>query len=476
MSEVAASRRSPEPIRRVTLGVVLVSLAVFVTTIEPAAGISAAVGGLVFAAGLDQLRQDSGSADIIVGITLAVVGSALAVTGGLLSGGRPADAVLVVLLFVIALSGAAIGRDVLSPTPISRISTGLATAAITMPLAALVLLGFPVDSPAVRVPLGLHPPRPAVGTALGIFGVSFVVVGVALSLSNLLGEQPRVGSTVRDTARRSRRLGIAFLVAGAITGLIGVSGVYDTLGTSSPFVYDLLALLSSSTALRVAAIGVALVGILIVIVRFAVGSVVTPDGLQEARLAGITGIVLAVALVPVTAVSTGDQSIVVAVGSLTGVLFVVSAALWILSMGADWSDTPGVQLCIAALLGAAMLTATVHEAVLAPIVAITAAAILFDVGRIGAALGQEVGHQADVSRSVALRSGASLAVGCSAALAALGGVILADVVGARVRGPIAAATLVALSILCVLLWYVRRRRLRGGSKTEGLLSELLSGR
>jgi hypothetical protein len=473
---------APRPVALATSAVVAVGVLALGLTASSLAPLLASASGALLSVALRSMGRDALSLRTYLRGVATLLASAGAGTVGMIAAlSSPAPSVgvgLAAVLWLATFAGVGTGRDTLSSTALSRGWTAAGVALIGLGL--VFPLGFAAVAVLASVDwlLGLHAPRPTLGTLLVISGASCLLTGYVLrSTPNDVDARRPINRQLRSRAADLVMIGSWLVGGGVVAGILGVMlGGYDLLLSVAPFVWAALALVTSSALVRAAPVGLATLAVVAWIGRHGVAWAWNDDGLHVGRAGALLSPFVALGALLVTVVAAavlsalpvfvgpagttllGDPETVMAgfflalLGTAT-VLFMFSS-----TMPDDAESTPpALRLCMLGLLAGAAIVASSGPSVVAPMVAVAAASVVWDIGRVGGVMGVELGDRADVRRGALVRIGGSVAVG---ALATVAGVALATVaarVGHLFAGPVVLALGVAVALVVTLSWYARRR-------------------
>lgn len=480
----ADATTAPRPVTLATTAVAAVGVAALALTATSAAPALGAVSGGVLALSLPYFDDDgTPTATVARGVALVTASAsvgALAVVAAQVPGAASVSLSLAGALWLAALAGVGAGRGNLS-------SAGLTGGAFTT-FGAFVSFGVLIPAfggsllaiIGARFVLGWNAGTPAVGTVLALYGAASLLVGVALASAPSSPDSRRpINRRIRRRADGAKRLGRRLLGAAGLVGFAGVLGGYALLGRLAPPLRDALVVATGHPVVRIVPLAVAGLAALAFVARRSAAWAWTDDGADATRITILLSAVAAVAMAALATVATaallalpasgivssealGDWSVLWT--GLGAVLVASSAVLFGLRGVARASRrraAVGPYACAGALLTGAVLAALRGPAVVAPLIGIGAAAVVWDVGRVGATMGVELGDRATVERSALVRTGGSVAVGTLATVVAIaiaaGLRRLGPLVERAVGGPVVLAVGVAVALVAALALYARKR-------------------
>lgn len=493
----------PPVVRTAATAIVAVGVAALLLGSGSVPAAIGALGGVALAAALRYLRRDE-LRPLLVGTgllsaSIAAAGIALALIAVGFGGGR--DAALVGLLWVATAGGIGIGRDALWSTPIDRAGRAAFVGSVSLPLAIFgVLTAWLTLRATLPVLLGVRTSGPALDVFLVLVGAVVCAVGIAFrSFSELRDRRRPIDRQFDRTGTTAVGIGATVLVLGGIVAYFNRGrGLYAAL-EAIPGAVSALTVVTSSPAVRglVLAIGAAVVLPLAarsLLIWFWPGEageraarrVVTAASAawSVALAAAVVGVAALVLSVPLAGGRLGgavtDANVGPLIGVVVGTYILWSLLLFVLSaLVADDSGrgsrerslassiVSGVGPCLAGLLGAAITVAVSDDAVATPLIAIGAAAIVWDLGRLGSTMGVELGDAAASYRGAIVRIAGSVAVGVLGTLGALLVANVVDRIGRVLRGPIVLAAALAIAAVVVVLWRVWREEASPSVDADG---------
>lgn len=473
-----APTAAPRPVALTTTAVVAVAVLALGLAGYPAA-LLAAGGGALLARALDALGEDDARSAVrgVAGLAASLFLGTLALVATVGAPDVAARLGLVGALWLAAFCGVGVGRGVLNRTSLGRAwqfgVAGFVGIGLAFPVAGLAVVFVGIAGWL----LALNATRPSVGTLLALCAAACGAVGLALERTAGETERRRpINRQLRERATQLRRLGIWLLVGWAAAGTVGaLLGGYALLGSLAPPLWRALALATGTPFVRAVPLAVIALAGLGWLARGAVAWALD-EGEVDARRAGFltsalaapflfgatTVAVLAVPALPVVGGAVShDVTVPGAWGMLAVAVLATSAALFLLRASLGTSGTierpPGVRACAGALLVGAAVVALAGSAVVAPLVGVAAATIVWDVGRVGGRMGVELGDRADVDRGALVRVGGSAAVGALATVVGVALALAARWIGGRIRGPVVLVAAVGVALVLALAWYARKR-------------------
>ncbi|GAA0664556.1 hypothetical protein [Natronoarchaeum mannanilyticum] len=475
----------PRTVALVTTATAIVGVAALSLTATSAAPALGAMSGGLLALGLARFEDArTPTREIARGVALVTASMAvgtLVFVAGQAPGAADVSVSLAALLWVAALGGLGVGRGSLS----SHALTGGGVGAFAALLALGVLI--PVFGGSILAAAGLvallewNVGAPAVGTVLALYGTAALIVGAVLGATPSAPDERRpINRQLRRRAGRAKRLGRRLLGAAGVAAIVGVLGGYRLLSEVATPLWRALAVATGSPTLRLVPVAVATVAVLAFAARAGAAWAWDEEGPDTTRVLVLTSGVGTIALIGLVAGATaalvripggnavvhpaalGDWSPIW--GGLAAALVGTAVVLFGLRGIADVSDRRtalGPYVCAGGLLAASVVAALRGSGVVAPLVGIGAAAIVWDVGRTGATMGVELGADAVVERSALVRPGGSVAVGALAtvvAVALAAGIRrIGPLVEQVVAGPVVLAVGVGAALVVALALYARKR-------------------
>lgn len=475
----------PRSVSLVTTATAIVGVAALSLTATSAAPALGAIAGGLLALGL--VRFEDGqtptreTARGVALVTASMAVGALVFVAGQAPGAADVSVSLGALLWVTALGGVGAGRGSLSSHGLT--AGGVAAFAVFLALGVLI----PVFGGSVLAAAGLvallewNVGAPAVGTVLALYGAAALIVGAALGATPSAPDDRRpINRQLRRRADRAKRFGRRLLGVAGVAAIAGVLGGYRLLYEVATPIWRALAIVTGSPILRLLPVAVAAVAALAFVARTAAAWAWDEDGADATRVLVLFSGVGTIALIGLVAgaaavlvrlpggnaivhpAALGDWSPVW--GGLAAALIGTAVVLFGLRGIADVADRRtalGPYVCAGGLLAASVVVALRGSGVVAPLVGIGAAAIVWDVGRAGARMGVELGADAAIERSALVRPGASVAVGALAtavAVALAAGLRrLGPLVERVVAGPVVLAVGLGAALVVALALYARRR-------------------
>jgi len=475
----------PRAVAIVTTTTAIVGVAALSLTATSAAPALGAISGGLLALGL--ARFDGGQTptrEIARGVALVTASmavGALVPLAGQAPGAADVSVALAALLWVAALGGVGAARGSLS----SHALTGGGVAAFATFLGLGVLI--PVFGGSILAAAGLvallewNAGTPAVGTVLALYGAAALIVGAALGATPSTPDERRpINRQLRRRAGRAKRLGRRLLGVAGVAAIAGVLGGYRLLYEVATPIWRALAIVTGSPILRLVPVAVATLAALAFVARAGAAWAWDEDGADATRVLVLLSGVGTVALIGLVAGATavlvrlpGGNAVVHPAalsdwspvwGGLAAALVGTAVMLFGLRGVVDVADRRtefAPYVCAAGLLAASVVAALRGSGVVAPLVGIGAATIVWDVGRTGARMGGELGDAAVVERSALVRPGGSVAVGALATVVAValaaGLRRLGPLVERVVAGPVVLAVGVGAALVVALALYARKR-------------------
>jgi len=475
----------PRTVALATTATALVGVAALSLTATSAAPALGAISGGLLALGLARFEGvRTPTREIARGVALVTASmavGALVPLAGQAPGAADVSLSLAALLWVAALGGVGAGRGGLSSHALT--AGGVAAFATFIALGVLI----PVFGGSILAAAGLvallewNAGAPAVGTVLALYGAAALIVGAALGATPSAPDERRpINKQLRRRAGRTKRLGRRLLGVAGVAAIAGVLGGYRLLYEIATPIWRALAVVTGSPILRLVPVAVATVAVLAFVARAGAAWAWSEDGADATRVMVLLSGVGTIALIGLVAGATaalvrlpvgnavvhpaalGDWSPVW--GGLAAALVGTAVVLFGLRGVVDVADPRtalGPYVCAGGLFAASVVAALRGGGVVAPLVGIGAGAIVWDVGRTGATMGDELGTAAVVERSALVRPGGSVAVGALATVVAValaaGLRRLGPLVERVVAGPVVLAVGVGAALVVALALYARKR-------------------
>jgi len=480
----ADATTAPRPVTLATTAVAAIGVAALALTATSAAPALGAVSGGLLALSLAYFDGDgTPPATVARGVALvtasATIGT-LAVVAAQVPGAANVSLSLAGALWLAALGGVGAGRGTLSPTGLTGGAFTTFGAFVSFGVLIPVFGGSLLALVGVQFVLGWNAGTPAVGTVLALYGAASLLVGVALGSAPSSPDSRRpINRRIRRRAAGAKRLGRRLFGAAALVGFAGVLGGYELLGRLAPPLRGALVAATGHPVVRGVPLVVAGLAALAFVARRSAAWAWTDDGADATRITILLSAVAAVAMVALATVATAALLALPVPGIVSSEVVSDWSVLWtglgavlvassVMLFGLRGVATAshrraavGPYACAGALLAGAVIAALRGPAVVAPLIGIGAAAVVWDVGRVGAMMGVELGDRATVERSALVRTGGSVAVGTLATVVAVAVAAglrrLGPLVERAVGGPVVLAVGVAVALVAALALYARER-------------------
>ncbi|WP_256393513.1 DUF7519 family protein [Natronoarchaeum rubrum] len=486
MSVDPSPTETPRPVALATAAVAAVGVATLALTATSAAPALGALSGGLLALGLTAFEGErTPTRQVARGVALVTASiaiGALVPIAGQAPGAADVSVSLAALLWLAALGGVGAGRGSLSSEGLAGGGVSAFAAFLSFGVLVPVFGGSILALAGVVAVLDWNAGSPAVGTVLALYGVAALATGAALGSTPTTADERRpINRQLRQRSAGAKRLGRRLLGVAGIAAIVGVLGGYELLYAIATPIWRALTIVTGSPLVRLVPIVVVGLAALAFVARAGISWAWDEDGADAIRITVLLSIVAAVALVGVVAGATAAlvrlpgvghavvhpsalNSWSAVFGGVGGVL--VGTALVLLGLrgvarASGRRDALGPYVCAGGLLAASVVVALRGSGVVAPLVAVGAAAIVWDVGRMGATMGAELGTDAAVERSALVRAGGSVAVGTLATVVAVALAVglrrLGPLVERAVAGPVVLAVGFGAALVVALALYARKR-------------------